>query len=254
MTQNTVSYLQYLETEKHDRNTERETQRSNLAREMETMRNNMAKEREQQRSAIANELINQRKNEITAQHYNWSDAETFRSNLAREAEIRRHNLATENIDSVNAFTSALRGANEAIGNLITQQNANTNRYNAETQRMSVENTYSLGLANLENERNRTAIQQQNADTSLLNTQGQLHRWGVQNANDLRMTESNITSNTYRNELYQSETAYNQQRRTNETISVWSELLRIPMKDYNSFISSQGQILRGLSGRSALWQN
>lgn len=234
MTQNAISYLMHLEGQRHNKETEREATRSNLAREMETMRSNMARETETQRADIARELIDQRKNDINYQHYTSMDAETFRHNLALESEQHRSNVMRERIEGVNAITSALGATNSAIGNLISQQNANTNRYNAETNRLKSDRDYQLGLSTL-------SINQQDADTRYQAMINQANRWNVQNVNDMRSTSSSISRN-------EQEIAYSKSKQLNERVNTWINVLQAPFNTYSQFINSQSRMVGGILRR------
>lgn len=92
MTQNQIQYHNALETERHNKMMEAETNRHQVAQE--------ALQRE------ANEL-QRAANAINEAHYQRMDAENFRSNLAREGENVRSNVASEYIrNRSNAIQSA----------------------------------------------------------------------------------------------------------------------------------------------------
>lgn len=141
MTQNQIAWQAHKENVKHNRNTEAETQRSNLAREVETQRSNIAREIETQRSNIANENINRFRVREESSHWLRQDSETFRHNLAEETEKRRSNLANEEINRGNVIAQSGR----AIGSIlsaywqgeqtsINRENLGVNWYNAQTSR------------------------------------------------------------------------------------------------------------------------
>lgn len=103
--------------------------------------------------------------------------ETIRHNQTVEVETQRHNVATEEIawstleetvrhDYVMEDIGYKNAASQALQAQAAWKNAITNAFNAETQRMSVENDYQLGRMNIQ-------IAQQNADTAYEKMQ---HEW------------------------------------------------------------------------------
>lgn len=100
MTTNQIAYYKAKEEERHNREMERETQRSNYAREQ----------------------LEKASQNITKVHYGHQDAETTRSNRAQEqlketaigvdyaklSETRRSNLANESIARTNAQTNRIK--------------------------------------------------------------------------------------------------------------------------------------------------
>lgn len=118
---------QWEETQKHNRNTEAETNRSNRAREdqarldyYETQRSNMAREDQNRRNLV----------------------EQQRHSLATESEQQRSNLATEANNRFANQTNLILGlgqlANTRSSIGVQRQQADTARYNAYTQSRSVD--------------------------------------------------------------------------------------------------------------------
>lgn len=174
MTHNQIAYFQAQETQRSNLATEKETNRANLARENEINRNNRAVEAETNRHNLATEYETSRNNRaqllegsrhnyatennaamanaINQSHYVRQDynqylgvQETGRHNRHSEyigtgqlSESRRSNRAKESLsETLNAINA--RNAK------IAQQNADTNRLNAEVNRWNLSNRLNIDL-------------------------------------------------------------------------------------------------------------
>lgn len=149
------------ETNRHNIITENETQRHNVVTENETARHNVTVESETNRHNIATENNERIRNEINRIHYanqdyetawknrsdravadqnillnSWKIDEEQRHNKSVEAETQRHNVEQEytanTANNINFFNYTDKSANTRVN----QQNADTRRYEAETDRMS----------------------------------------------------------------------------------------------------------------------
>lgn len=151
MTSNQLAYMANKETERSNKARESETNRTNLANEAiaagraaEEARHNVAYETEINRHNLASEQLSQ-----------LSYAETVRSNKVREsqswasianeqqktnimsaqlAETQRHNLVAEQQQSYANVTNRLQSRNQSVRNQISWYQAQTGRYQAETDR------------------------------------------------------------------------------------------------------------------------
>lgn len=134
MTSNGIAFMEYLETERHDKTTEAETHRNNVAMELETRRANIARENEQIRSNLAQEGLQRFSNWTERAHLERADFENYRSNVARETENRRSNMAQEDIGRQNSLNGALNALNGAVANLVSLQSVKVGMYDADTRR------------------------------------------------------------------------------------------------------------------------
>lgn len=166
-----VQYWSYVEGKRHNVETEKELNRHNVETERETNRHNL------QQEDLGNRTLQEQ-----VRHNMTVEIETTRHNVATEqlgyaqlGEQIRHNTQTEYIAQFDADTRRAQLAINWAELGVHQQDANTRRFVAET-------NYSLGLEantisqqnadtnrmNAETSRSRLGIERQNADTNLLN--------------------------------------------------------------------------------------
>lgn len=132
MTHNQIDFQNYKETVRHNQVTEQETTRHNVAYESETNRHNVATEGETNRHNVVSE---------------FHESQQIAINDASQREQARHNQEMENIGYVNAASGALQAkaslsqAGASWANAATNfQNAKTKAYEAETGRLSQQET------------------------------------------------------------------------------------------------------------------
>jgi len=154
MLQTQINYWSYLETVRHDVETEKEATRSNKAKEAELNRHQVVVEIETERHNRAME------------DYNFQSlAETIRSNKERERLT----------------------AQEIQNNFILGQESNRiATYNAQTNRKAVEYNYSIGLKNVR-------VAEKNAETNRLNAYTQQQSVANQNWYNRQQAQSNRIS-------------------------------------------------------------
>nr|AVX53418.1 putative ORF1 [Marmot picobirnavirus] len=107
MTTNQIAYHNLLETQRTNKEKERETNRANIAKESEMFRSNRESERENRRSNMSNEQIKR-------------DVNRLKSDELQEAS--RHNKMQEKIgisDSVAKHVSSVGSAFRGIGSLLS---------------------------------------------------------------------------------------------------------------------------------------
>lgn len=114
MTKNQIDYWSLVESERHNRRSEREESRANRARERENTRSNVARETEQNRANLASEQLSRERNAISAETntinrlYNErSLAETERRNLVSEELSRAQLGASLSSIEANRYASEL---------------------------------------------------------------------------------------------------------------------------------------------------
>lgn len=134
MTHNQIEYFKYLESTRHNKVSEAETNRSNLANEQiasgnlsESIRHNIAAETETGRHNQATEQLEQGKLTESIRHNQAAEEENRRHNVAYEDETARHNIATE------SETNRSNIAHEAIAK---DQLSETKRHNERTELIS----------------------------------------------------------------------------------------------------------------------
>lgn len=139
MTHNQIDFQNYKETVRHNLVSEQETGRHNVAYEAETQRHNLATEGETNRHNIVSEQ---------------QESQQIAINDAQQREQVRHNTEMENIGYYNAASGALQAsaslsqagasweqARVARTNAsINQQNADTKKFEANTGRLSQQET------------------------------------------------------------------------------------------------------------------
>lgn len=230
MTKNALEYLNYLETTKHNRTTETETERSNRAREMENTRSNIARENENIRSNFANEALKRQSNVITDAHYQRQDTEAIRSNMAKELENYRHNVTTEYTANYQALNNAIDVLNHGVSNLISNVNARTGIYNAQTQRMQTLNQQELGWAQLEVSQKQADIQQANVETM----KQHYERQDAVSASLLPYQQAN----------YQSQTDWNNSKAAGQNIDNKLKKPQFFIQSQTSLMNAAGSIMGG----------
>lgn len=146
MTHNQIEYFKYLESTRHNKVSETETNRSNLANERiasgnlsESIRHNIAAENETGRHNQATEQLEQGKLTESIRHNQAAEEENRRHNIAYEDETARHNIATE------FETNRSNVAHEAIAR---DQLSETKRHNERAELISASDVGIKGASKL----------------------------------------------------------------------------------------------------------
>lgn len=173
MTKNEIDYLNFKETQKHNRATEEEMSKHNRADERIRGQSNFV----------------QREGNLIRQGVDLASLrEMVRHNTMNENESIRHNLANERIDSdrnLMNYRSAMAGVNA---------NYQVGMANVAAQRHATDSAYALGLGNLQNQQRVTQVRR----NELEETKRANRMREQQKESELNITlGGNVASNTAR---------------------------------------------------------
>lgn len=175
MTTNYINLLGIRESERSNREREKETARHNVRTESETNRHNLVLESLQRDSNYETRRTNLAKESLQGS----ANSEVVRHNLATESESIRHNRQVEAVSSVQATAAkeqalaSLMNAETNRGHLdlgyeqnkIAQYNADTARINASTSYQDMINRHEVSLVNAAVNKVNATTAQRNAETA-----------------------------------------------------------------------------------------